>query len=141
MHENKIAAIILGAGKGTRMKSDLPKVLMPVDGKPMIRHIIDMLEGAGVEKIVTVIAPDGDLVKKEVSPLPTCVQEKQLGTCHAVLAARAELCGLTVTSWSFSATSRFIPNIRLKLSSTKDAKAMPWYASDSVLKTPPVTDA
>ena len=93
MHENKIAAIILGAGKGTRMKSDLPKVLMPVDGKPMIRHIIDMLEGAGVEKIVTVIAPDGDLVKKEVSPLPTCVQEKQLGTCHAVLAARAELCG------------------------------------------------
>ena len=90
MHENKIAAIILGAGKGTRMKSDLPKVLMPVDGKPMIRHIIDMLEGAGVEKIVTVIAPDGDLVKKEVSPLPTCVQEKQLGTCHAVLAARAE---------------------------------------------------
>ena len=137
MHENKIAAIILGAGKGTRMKSDLPKVLMPVDGKPMIRHIIDMLEGAGVEKIVTVIAPDGDLVKKEVSPLPTCVQEKQLGTCHAVLACAV----LTVTSWSFSATSRFIPNIRLKLSSTKDAKAMPWYASDSVLKTPPVTDA
>lgn len=70
MHENKIAAIILGAGKGTRMKSDLPKVLMPVDGKPMIRHIIDMLEGAGVEKIVTVIAPDGDLVKKKCLRCP-----------------------------------------------------------------------
>ncbi len=88
MNQQKIAAIILGAGKGTRMKSDLPKVLMPVCGKPMIRHIIDTLEEMDVEKIVTVIAPDGDLVKKEVAPYPTCVQEKQLGTCHAVLAAR-----------------------------------------------------
>ncbi len=93
MTENKIAAIILGAGKGTRMKSDLPKVMMPVCGKPMIRHIIDMLETAGVEKIVTVIAPDGDLVKKEVSPYPTCVQEKQLGTGNAVLAAESLLSG------------------------------------------------
>lgn len=88
-----VAAIILGAGKGTRMKSDLPKVLMPVDGKPMIRHIIDTLEEIKVDKIVTVIAPDGDLVKKTVAPYPTCVQEKQLGTGHAVCSARAELCG------------------------------------------------
>ena len=93
MPENKIAAVILGAGKGTRMKSDLPKVMMPVDGKPMIRHILDMLKEANVEKVVTVISPDGDIVKKEVAPCPTCVQEKQLGTCHAVLAARPELCG------------------------------------------------
>ena len=91
MSENKIAAIILGAGKGTRMKSDLPKVMMPVCGKPMIRHIIDTLENSGVEKIVTVIAPDGDIVKKEVSPYPTCVQEKQLGTGNAVLAAESIL--------------------------------------------------
>lgn len=78
MHENKIAAIILGAGKGTRMKSDLPKVLMPVDGKPMIRHIIDMLEGAGVEKIVTVIAPDGDLVKKKCLRCPPVCRKNSL---------------------------------------------------------------
>ena len=44
MSNNQIAAIILGAGKGTRMKSDLPKVMMPVCGKPMIRHILDTLE-------------------------------------------------------------------------------------------------
>lgn len=91
--QNNIAAIVLGAGKGTRMKSDLPKVMMPVDGKPMIRHILNMLKEAGVEKVVTVIAPDGELVKKEVAPLPTCVQEKQLGTGHAVLSARSELVG------------------------------------------------
>lgn len=80
----KIAAIILGAGKGTRMKSDLPKVMMPVCEKPMIRHIINTLEEMKVDEIVTVIAPDGDMVKKEVAPYKTCVQDKQLGTGHAV---------------------------------------------------------
>ena len=93
MNNTPIGAIILGAGKGTRMKSDLPKVLMPVGGKPMIRHIIDTLEELKVDKIVTVIAPDGEAVKQEVSPYPTCVQEKQLGTGHAVLAARSEFRG------------------------------------------------
>ena len=91
MSDKQIAAIVLGAGKGTRMNSDLPKVMMPVAGKPMIRHILDVLEKAGTDKIVVVIAPDGDLVKKEVAPYPTCVQEKQLGTGHAVMAARPEL--------------------------------------------------
>ena len=93
MTKREIGAIILGAGKGTRMKSDLPKVLMPVDNKPMIRHIIDALEELKIKKIVTVIAPDGDAVKREVSPYPTCIQEKQLGTGHAVLAARDEFRG------------------------------------------------
>ena len=91
----EIGAIILGAGKGTRMKSDLPKVLMPVDNKPMIRHIIDTLEELKIKKIVTVIAPDGDAVKKEVHPYPTCIQEKQLGTGHAVLSARDEFRGFS----------------------------------------------
>ena len=81
---NKVAAIILGAGKGTRMKSDLPKVMMPVCGKPMIKHIIETLEELKTDEIVTVIAPDGDMVKKEVAPYKTCVQDKQLGTGHAV---------------------------------------------------------
>lgn len=88
---DQIAAVILGAGKGTRMKSDLPKVMMPINGKPMIRHAIDTLETTGVDKIVVVIAPDGDLVKKEVAPHQTCVQEKQLGTGHAVLSAKEQL--------------------------------------------------
>lgn len=92
-HSKRIAAIVLGAGKGTRMKSDLPKVMMPLNGKPMIRHVIDTLEDLGVEKIITVIAPDGQIVAKEVAPYETAVQEKQLGTGHAVLSARKNLCG------------------------------------------------
>jgi len=91
MNNNKVAAIILGAGKGTRMKSDLPKVMMPVCGKPMIRHILDTLEQLDINKIVTVIAPDGDLVKKEVTPYDTCIQEKQQGTGDAVKSAKTLL--------------------------------------------------
>lgn len=86
--ENKIAAIILGAGKGTRMKSDKPKVLMPVCGKPMINHIIDTLKTIPTDEIVTVISPEGQEVKKAVAPYKTCVQDKQLGTGHAVNCAR-----------------------------------------------------
>lgn len=91
MTDRNIAAIILGAGKGTRMKSDLPKVMMPVSGKPMIRHILDTLEGMGVKKIVTVISADGDLVKKETAPHQTAVQTEQLGTGHAVKCAKEAL--------------------------------------------------
>lgn len=88
-----MAAVILGAGKGTRMKSDLPKVMMPVCGKPMIRHIIDTLEEIGIDKIVTVISPDGDMVKQETAPYETAVQAEQLGTGHAVRCAREALAG------------------------------------------------
>ena len=91
MNENKIAAVVLGAGKGTRMNSDLPKVMMPVCGKPMIRHIIDTLESANVSKIVTVIAPDGDIVAKEVAPYETCIQKHQQGTGDAVKSAKQAL--------------------------------------------------
>ena len=85
---NKIAAVILGAGKGTRMQSDLPKVMMPVGGKSMIKRIIETLEKMKADRIITVISPDGEIVKKEVAPYETCVQEKQLGTGHAVNCAR-----------------------------------------------------
>lgn len=90
---NEAAAIILGAGKGTRMKSDLPKVMMPVHGKPMIKHIIETLTSMKIEKIVTVISADGELVKKEVAPYQTVVQAEQLGTGHAVNCAKSVLNG------------------------------------------------
>ena len=90
---NKIAAVILGAGKGTRMKSDLPKVMMPLAGKPMIRNIIDTLEQMNIDEIVVVTAPDGDMVRKEVLPYKSTIQDKQLGTGHAVLSAKDALKG------------------------------------------------
>lgn len=91
MTTSKIGAIILGAGKGTRMKSDLPKVMMSLGGKPMIRHILDSMEKIKADKVVVVIAPDGEMVKNEVAPLKTCIQEKQLGTGNAVLSAKKEM--------------------------------------------------
>lgn len=95
--KNKIAAVILGAGKGTRMKSDKPKVLMPVCGKPMVKHIIETLQTVPVDEIVTVISPEGQDVAKEVAPYKTCVQEQQLGTGHAVNCAKELLKNFTGT--------------------------------------------
>ncbi len=91
MTKRDIAAIILGAGKGTRMKSDLPKVMMEVCGKPMIKHILSTLEGMGIKEIVTIISKEGELVKECVYPYKTAVQEEQLGTGHAVNCARDAL--------------------------------------------------
>lgn len=93
MSKDNIGAIILGAGKGTRMESDLPKVMMPVSGKPMIRHIINTLEAMKVKDIVTIISADGQVVKDETSPYKTAVQDKQLGTGHAVKCAKDVLKG------------------------------------------------
>lgn len=95
--KNKIAAVILGAGKGTRMKSDKPKVLMPVCQKPMINHIIDTLKTIPVDEIITVISPDGQAVAKAVAPYKTCVQSQQLGTGHAVNCAKDLLKGFNGT--------------------------------------------
>lgn len=92
---NKIAAVILGAGKGTRMQSDLPKVMMPLAGKPMIRNIIDTLEDMKVDEIVVITAPDGDMVRNEVAPHKSAIQTKQLGTGHAVLSAKEALKGFS----------------------------------------------
>src|SRR6185369_4710328 len=80
-------AIILAAGKGKRMGSDLPKVLVPVCGRPMIRYVIDAVRAAGVKRIVVVVGYMTPLVKKELADqkdLQFVVQGEQLGTGHAV---------------------------------------------------------
>ncbi|TCP22547.1 UDP-N-acetylglucosamine pyrophosphorylase /glucosamine-1-phosphate N-acetyltransferase [Scopulibacillus darangshiensis] len=78
-------AVILGAGKGTRMKSKLYKVLHPVCGKPMIQHVVDQIRGLNFGKIVTIIGHGGEAVKEQLGEtVDYAVQEKQLGTAHAV---------------------------------------------------------
>ncbi len=80
------SAIILAAGKGTRMKSDLPKVLHQVMGKPIIRWVVDNTKAAGVQDIVVIVGQDSAAIKEELgSDVMYAVQEKQLGTGHAVL--------------------------------------------------------
>ena len=88
----KVTAVLLAAGQGTRMKSDLPKVLHPLCGKPMIWHVLQALKSAATEKPVVVVGYGADQVKEYLGDSAECVlQEPQLGTGHAVLQAESRL--------------------------------------------------
>jgi bifunctional UDP-N-acetylglucosamine pyrophosphorylase/glucosamine-1-phosphate N-acetyltransferase len=88
----KLAAVILAAGMGTRMKSEKLKVLHELCGKSLIRRACDLVRKLGVEKTVAVIPPQNEKIKKELPEgVLAAVQEKALGTGHAVLAARSSL--------------------------------------------------
>lgn len=83
---NRVNAIVLAAGQGTRMKSKKHKVLHSVCGKPMIRHILDALEGAGIERKIVVIGSMGEQLQTALNDDVEFVwQEQQLGTGHAVI--------------------------------------------------------
>ena len=84
-------AIILAAGKGTRMKSALPKPLHAVGGRPMLAWSIDAAKAAGAQKIVTVVGPDSDAIQSWLDGAPFAIQHNQLGTGDAVAAARDAL--------------------------------------------------
>lgn len=82
-------AIILAAGKGTRMKSKLYKVLHPVCGKPMVQHVVDQISQLKIEKIVTVTGHGAEEVKSTLGQQTEYVlQAEQLGTGHAVIQAK-----------------------------------------------------
>lgn len=90
-----IRAIILAAGKGARMpRHDLPKVLYPVGGKPMIKYLIESFEKVGIRYPICVVGFKKELVMKELGDkCEYAVQEEQLGTGHAVMAAKEALEG------------------------------------------------
>lgn len=86
--------IILAAGKGTRMKSKLYKVLHPVAGKPMVEHIIERVIETKPSEIVTVVGHGAEKVKEQLGDRTEyVVQEEQLGTGHAVMQAAEFLKG------------------------------------------------
>jgi bifunctional UDP-N-acetylglucosamine pyrophosphorylase/glucosamine-1-phosphate N-acetyltransferase len=90
-----LTLILLAAGKGTRMRSDRPKVLHPLASRPMIAHVLNTASELAPGRAVVVLAPEMDAVAAEArrGPLPVKIvlQEPQLGTGHALLAAREQL--------------------------------------------------
>jgi bifunctional UDP-N-acetylglucosamine pyrophosphorylase/glucosamine-1-phosphate N-acetyltransferase len=91
------AVVILAAGKGTRMKSDLPKVLHPIANAPMLHHAMQAARALGAARTAVVVGHGGEAVGAAACAFDpetrVAVQEQQLGTGHAVLAARAALEG------------------------------------------------
>lgn len=91
----KTAAVILAAGKGTRMKSKLAKVLHPLLGRSVLWHVLQAVREAGVDEIVVVVGHDAEQVRAAFAdaPLTFVEQTEQLGTGHAVMQAQSVLEG------------------------------------------------
>ncbi len=91
-----VASVILAAGKGTRMKSRLPKVLHKLCGKPMLAHVIWAACEAGIQKNIVVIGYEADMVRETIdSEIEWVYQSEQLGTGHAVMQAEPLLAGFS----------------------------------------------
>lgn len=87
-------AIVLGGGQGKRMASDLPKVLVPVCGRPMVEYVLEAVRQAGVDKVLVVVGYRAELVREALSGHPGvsfALQAQQLGTGHAVMMCRDRL--------------------------------------------------
>lgn len=87
-------AVVLAAGKGTRMKSDRPKVLIPVAGRPMIEWVLDVVADCEVDQVVVVVGYQADEVERALagrSGVTFVQQTEQLGTGHAVMVCREVL--------------------------------------------------
>jgi len=91
------AAIILAAGLGTRMRSDVPKALHPLAGRPMIAHLLATLAGLEPAHTIVVVGPDMENVARAAAPHPTVVQKERRGTGHAVAQAKTALAGFDGT--------------------------------------------
>lgn len=89
------AALVLAAGKGTRMHSDLPKVLHPICGRPMLSYLLATLGELGLARVLVVVGHQAERIKKEFSGVRVqwVLQSEQLGTAHAVMCALPHLSG------------------------------------------------
>ena len=91
--KSSIAVVVLAAGAGTRMKSALPKVLHPLAGWPMIRHVLENVGPLKPALVVGVVSPGAETVAQAFAPHPSVVQRRPLGTGDAAKAALGALKG------------------------------------------------
>src|SRR5690242_15711774 len=99
-HLNDIHVVVLAAGKGTRMKSQLPKVLHGIAGLPLIERVIRTASGIKPSTVTLVVGHGADDVKRTLAKRPGLqfvTQEQQLGTGHALLQTRQVLEGKSGT--------------------------------------------
>src|SRR5699024_12836233 len=79
-------AVILAAGQGTRMKSKLYKVLNPVLGRPMVKHVLDNLKKVQLDDVITIVGFGADQVMRQIGDMSRfAMQREQLGTAQAVM--------------------------------------------------------
>lgn len=93
-HNGRKVAVVLAAGKGTRMKTEKPKVAVELNGKPLILHVIKNLRQAGVDDIILIVGYKKDeviAICKEFIGIRFVEQREQLGTAHALQCAEGEL--------------------------------------------------
>lgn len=85
--------LVLAAGKGTRMRSDLPKVLHPIGGKPLVQHVVDTARQVGGEQILIIVGHGAEKVEERMAAddVKFVLQAQQLGTGHAVQQALPQL--------------------------------------------------
>ena len=111
----KLTAVILAAGKGTRMKSELPKVLHKVGGQAMLTHVMNAAEAAGCRDIVVIVGHGAEQVRELVgSRARIALQAEQLGTGHAVLQAAEALKDYTGTVMILCGDTPLIEGTELK---------------------------
>ena len=102
--DGAVAAVILAAGEGTRMKSDLAKVLHEINGRTMIEYVLEALSEVAPSKTVVVVGHQAEAVKERLSGddigvegLTFALQSERLGTGHAVMQAKPALEGFEGT--------------------------------------------
>lgn len=92
--KGRVRAILLAAGKGTRMHSTLPKILHPIAGRPMVQYALEAVAGVSNEPPVLVVGHGAELIQEGIDQgVEYAHQEEQLGTGHAVLQAKDKLKG------------------------------------------------
>ena len=89
---DNVQIIILAAGKGKRMNFPLPKVMLPLHGKPLVEHVVDAALGSSCQSSpVVVVSPQSPVISHLGSKVTYAIQEEQLGTAHAVLSAAPDI--------------------------------------------------